>query len=112
MRQRRLLDRQSVVVLYAALGVMLAILFSRLSRDTEAASFREKRATVRLKPDTTYGLLANLSGLDRSRNVVFKLSALFALDSFGGGFVVQSFAAYWFYLRFGVDPGALGAIFF
>jgi MFS family permease len=34
------------------------------------------------------------------------------LDSFGGGFVVQSFAAYWFYLRFGVRPAALGAIFF
>ena len=49
--------------------------------------------------------LAGLSGLDRSRDVVLKLSALFALDSFGGGFVVQSFAAYWFYLRFGVDPG-------
>jgi len=41
-----------------------------------------------------------------------KLSALFALDSFGGGFVIQSFAAYWFYLRFGVSPAALGAIFF
>jgi MFS family permease len=41
-----------------------------------------------------------------------KLSALFALDSFGGGFVVQSFAAYWFYLRFGVNPETLGAIFF
>ena len=41
-----------------------------------------------------------------------KLSALFALDSFGGGFVVQSFAAYWFYLRFGVDPKTLGALFF
>jgi MFS family permease len=43
---------------------------------------------------------------------VFKLSGLFALDAFGGGFVVQSFAAYWFYLRFGVNPPALGAIFF
>jgi sugar phosphate permease len=43
---------------------------------------------------------------------VVKLSALFALDSFGGGFVIQSFAAYWFYLRFGLDPGSLGAIFF
>src|SRR5205823_3519161 len=41
-----------------------------------------------------------------------KLSGLFALDSFAGGFVVQSFAAYWFYLRFGVDPRTLGAIFF
>ena len=56
--------------------------------------------------------LASLSGLHQSRGVVTKLSALFALDSFGGGFVVQSFAAYWFYLRFGVDPGTLGAIFF
>jgi len=43
---------------------------------------------------------------------VLKLSALFALDSFGGGFVVQSFAAYWFYLRFGVSPATLGSIFF
>jgi len=44
--------------------------------------------------------------------VVLKLSGLFALDAFGGGFVVQSFAAYWFYLRFGVNPGTLGVIFF
>jgi MFS family permease len=51
-------------------------------------------------------------GISHSRGVVAKLSALFALDSFAGGFVVQSFAAYWFYLRFGVDPGTLGVIFF
>ena len=44
--------------------------------------------------------------------MVAKLASLFALDSFAGGFVVQSFAAYWFYLRFGVDPGTLGVIFF
>jgi MFS-type transporter involved in bile tolerance (Atg22 family) len=43
---------------------------------------------------------------------VFKLSGLFALDAFAGGFVMQSFAAYWFYLRFGVSPASLGAIFF
>jgi MFS family permease len=43
---------------------------------------------------------------------VAKLSALFALDAFGGGFVIQSFAAYWFYLRYGVKPEALGVIFF
>jgi predicted MFS family arabinose efflux permease len=40
------------------------------------------------------------------------LSGLFALDSFGGGFVVQSFAAYWFYLRYGVEPKTLGTLFF
>jgi MFS family permease len=93
-----------VVISYAALGLILAVLFSRLSRGAEATTLGEKkvfRATF-----------AGLSGLDRSRDVVLKLSALFALDSFGGGFVVQSFAAYWFYLRFGVNQGTLGAIFF
>jgi MFS family permease len=93
-----------VVILYAALGVILAAVFSRLSRTAEATTLGEKRAFR--------ATFAGLSGLDRSRDVVVKLSALFALDSFGGGFVVQSFAAYWFYLRYGVNPGTLGAIFF
>jgi MFS family permease len=93
-----------VVVLYAALGIVLVALFTRLSRAAEATTLGAKSA---FRPT-----LASLSGLDQSRGVVMKLSALFALDSFGGGFVVQSFAAYWFYLQFGVDPGTLGAIFF
>ncbi len=95
---------RSVVVLYAALGAVMSILFSRLSRSAEATTLGEKKAFR--------ATFAGLSGLDQSRHVVVKLSALFALDSFGGGFVVQSFAAYWFYLRFGVSPAALGAIFF
>src|SRR5213078_1903898 len=33
-------------------------------------------------------------------------------DAFAGGFVIQSFAAYWFYLRFDVNPATLGMIFF
>jgi MFS family permease len=93
-----------VVILYAALGMILAILFSRLSRTAEATTLGEKKAFR--------ATFAGLSGLDRSRDVVVKLLALFALDSFGGGFVVQSFAAYWFYMRFGVNPATLGAIFF
>jgi MFS family permease len=56
--------------------------------------------------------LKSICGIGRSRHVVAKLASLFALDSFAGGFVVQSFAAYWFYLRFGVDPATLGVIFF
>jgi MFS family permease len=92
---------RAVVIVYAALGVGLAILFSRLS-DTIEARFPEENTSKR----------PSFTGLHRSRTVVMKLSALFALDSFGGGFVVQSFAAYWFYLRFGVDPAALGVIFF
>jgi MFS family permease len=95
---------RAVVILYAALGLVLALLFSRLSRAAEASTFDERQ---RLR-----AAFAGASGLHQSRGVVLKLSALFALDSFGGGFVIQSFAAYWFYLRFGVDPGTLGAIFF
>jgi predicted MFS family arabinose efflux permease len=53
-----------------------------------------------------------LFGLHRSRSVVIRLSALFALDAFGGGFVVQSLLAYWFHMRFGVDEGVLGGILF
>jgi predicted MFS family arabinose efflux permease len=51
-------------------------------------------------------------GLNRSRGVVLKLSALFSLDAFAGGFVIQSIAAYWFHLRFASTPATLGAIFF
>src|SRR5206468_12703815 len=50
-------------------------------------------------------------GLHESRRVVFKLSLLFALDAFGGGFVIQSLIAYWFHVRFGLNPAMLGTVF-
>ena len=93
-----------VILLYAALGILLAFLFTRLSALVEVNPARDG-------PVSSEGV-ANVFGITRSRNVVLKLSSLFALDSFAGGFVVQSFAAYWFYLRFGVEPATLGAIFF
>jgi MFS family permease len=87
-----------VILGYAALGLVLAGVFGRLS------SLVEVPASA---PERSPGF-----GLGTSRGIVLKLSALFGLDAFGGGFVVQSFAAYWFYLRFGVNPATLGAIFF
>jgi len=93
-----------VVFLYAALGVFLAALFLRLSSGAEVHSSRDESTL----PTT----LSSFFGIGHSHRVVVKLSGLFALDSFAGGFVVQSFAAYWFYLRFGVHPAALGVIFF
>jgi len=93
-----------VVFSYAALGVVLAILFTRLSSFAEVSPAPEGEASP--------ARVTSSFGITRSRHIVLKLSSLFALDSFAGGFVVQSFAAYWFYLRFGVRPGALGAIFF
>jgi MFS family permease len=53
-----------------------------------------------------------LLGLGDSQALVLRLSALFALDSFGGGFCVQSFVAWWFHHKFGVAEGTLGTIFF
>lgn len=50
--------------------------------------------------------------LQRSRGNVLRLSSLFALDSFAGGFVLQSFIAYWFARRFGTSLQVLGAVFF
>lgn len=91
---------RSIVLLYAILGIALACLFMRLSPLVEVIN----------QSDTS--LIRSFMGLGKSRNVVLKLSALFALDSFAGGFVVQSFAAYWFYLRFGAEPKTLGGIFF
>jgi MFS family permease len=40
------------------------------------------------------------------------LSALFSIDAFAGGFILQSIVAYWFHIRYGVQPAVLGAIFF
>ncbi len=50
-------------------------------------------------------------GLGRSRGVVHRLAGLFALDSFGGGFVTQAFIAYWFVERFGTSTATLGVVF-
>ena len=52
------------------------------------------------------------SRLERSRPTVLKLAGLFALDSFGGGFVVQSFIAYWLTVQFDASIGVLGVVFF
>jgi MFS family permease len=101
---RPIVSYRVVVILYAALGIILAFLFTLLSPTAEVNSPGEESTSPRT--------LKTFLGIGHSRHVVIKLASLFALDSFAGGFVVQSLAAYWFYLRFGVDPGTLGVIFF
>jgi MFS family permease len=90
---------RAVILGYASMGLLLAGLFSQLSSAVEA------KAAQRLPLHARFGL-------HRSRRVIFKLSALFGLDAFAGGFVVQSMVAYWFHAKFGVDAGSLGKIFF
>ena len=47
----------------------------------------------------------------KSKEIVGKLSALFAIDSFGGGFVIQSIVSFWFFTKFGADLTNLSYIF-
>jgi MFS family permease len=95
-------SERAIVILYGALGLVLAILFSGLSPAAEVCP----------TPGTGPAKSTSL-GIGTSRPVVMRLAGLFALDAFGGGFVIQSLAAYWFYVRFGLPPGLkLGAIFF
>jgi MFS family permease len=95
---------RAIVVGYGAAGLLLAGIVAVTSAAIEAPP-------AAARPEGR-SLVARFSGLHGSQPVVLRLSALFALDAFGGGFVVQSFAAYWFYLRFGVDPKVLGTLFF
>jgi predicted MFS family arabinose efflux permease len=91
---------RAVLACYAVAGLVLAALFTRLSPAVETApAERAAPAGARF-------------GLHRSGAVVARLSALFALDAFGGGFVLQSVMAYWFHVRFGASTAALGSLFF
>ncbi len=93
---------RAVLVGYAIGGMLLAILFLFLTAAIEVP--KEARQTA---------AKAALLGLHtQSRNVVLRLSALFSLDAFAGGLVVQSMVAYWFHVRFGVEAGVIGSIFF
>ncbi len=89
---------RAIVIGYALIGLALMLLFSRLSAQIE----------TQVNPN----LARTKIGLHKSRRVVIKLSALFALDAFAGGFVVQSLIAFWFQTRFGIEPAMIGSIFF
>jgi hypothetical protein len=78
---------------YAAAAAILLGLYTRLSPRVEAAASEAPEARRWL-------------GVSRSRGIVGRLAALFALDAFAGGFVVQGLVAYWFYLRWGLGDGA------
>jgi predicted MFS family arabinose efflux permease len=86
---------QRFFLLFVPVGIIGALVALRLSERVEV----EKRAG--LGPP-----------LHRSRSNVVRLAGLFAVDSFAGGFVVQSFLAYWFRLKFGVSVEVLGLVFF
>jgi MFS family permease len=80
-------------LLPAALALLSAGIATRLSRVVEAPG-REP------------------APLRRSKGIVAKLSALFALDGLGGGFVVPALVAFWFRTEYGTGAETLGLVFF
>jgi MFS family permease len=89
-----------IITVYALGGLVLGLFFLSLSRQVE----------VVIPPES--GSMRTVLGLSRSRGVVLRLSSLFAMDAFAGGLIVQAMFAYWFHIRFGVDAGVIGSIFF
>jgi MFS family permease len=87
-----------VIIGYTIGGFLLLLLFLKL--------------TISIEVGVAQDSVKRVFGLHGSREVVFKLSSLFAMDAFAGGLLVQSLMAYWFHIRFGVESGVLGSIFF
>jgi predicted MFS family arabinose efflux permease len=90
------------VIGYSVVGLLMAVVFWRVGPEVEAPHT--------MKADD--GIRRHLGLGDRSRGIVTRLSLLFSIDAFAGGFIPQSLMAYWFHLRFGVEPAVLGGIFF
>ncbi|WOS66742.1 MFS transporter [Sinorhizobium fredii] len=84
---------RAMFVLYALLGLLGGLLYACIPR----------------RPALDAGATA---ALGPSRHIVFKLAALFSLDAFAGGFVVQSLLALWLFERFGLSLSEAGVFFF
>jgi MFS family permease len=85
---------QAMFILYAVLGIVAAANYRGLPRALESEAAQAP------------------APLTRSKKTVYMLAALFSLDAFGGGFVVQSMVALWLYQKFAMSPATAGAIFF
>jgi len=83
-------------LLYAALGVATAVIPAFISRRAESDVRAPAFGALRRRETT---------------RVLAGLAALFALDSFAGGFVVNAVISYWLHVRFGASPQVLGPVF-
>ncbi len=84
---------KAMFVLYALLGLIGGFLYSRVPRHSNVTQHQT-------------------APLGQSKPIVYKLAALFSIDAFAGGFVVQSLLALWLFERFGMSLSAAGAFFF
>ena len=91
--------------LYSVLGIVLFGIYLLLSQKIEVRDNLEKQ-----NDESTQ--LTKISSLTpKSRSIVMRLSGLFAIDSFAGGFMIQSIVSFWFFTRFGADLTTLSYIF-
>jgi len=86
-------------IAYAACALGTLVIYLLLSPKIEMQSKNKKINSV----------FRNIS--PKSRSIITKMSSLFAVDSFAGGFVIQSIVSFWFYTKFGVDLPVLSYIF-
>ena len=84
-------------ILYSLLGIVVMVIYLLLSNRIEVQGKIARPLTQTLSP--------------MSKNIVGKLSGLFAIDSFAGGFVIQSIVSFWFFTKFGADLTTLSYIF-
>jgi MFS family permease len=90
---------KSLFLIYASCAIIVLVIYLALSKNIEVKDGVPK-STLSIK---------NIS--PKSRSIIRKMSSLFAIDSFGGGFVIQSIVSFWFYTRFGADLSTLSYIF-
>jgi MFS family permease len=83
---------------YSVLYLITAVLYSMLSPAVEVHNSPTLENIAKVAPET--------------RKVVGKLTALFSLDSVGGGFLTDALVSYWFFRRFGLSEHDLGFVFF
>lgn len=88
-----LLAMQAMFLLYAGAGVLTALLYRDLPKDHAVA------------PDT-------IRPLGQSKRMVYRLTVLFSVDSFGGGFLVQAILVLWLFQRFKLPVAETADIFF
>lgn len=87
---------RAVIIIHGCLALLMLAFYAFVSKGRETETPKEAPPSW--------------LGLHESRSTVLKLSGLFSLDAFAGGFVMQSLIAYWFHVRWGADEQTLGAL--
>jgi MFS family permease len=104
---------RSVFLFYSIMGGALAALYCTMSPNVEARAFEYQQPQQGVAKSASEGCLPNVSfGLRRKEtsHIVTRLSLMFAMDAFAGGFVLQTWIAYWFNTSWSLAPELVGVL--